>query len=299
MKKVNTKIVVILLLALIIVSGLYFYKSHSKKSLPKCDCTIVFKINQKDYKSGDLYIKNGENETFFKHVNDSYPNAQYRNGNVYFTEMTKEYKPNADWTRELWKYDENGNGKKIYAGRISDYRVKNDEQVIVISVDQNIKILDSKFKEIKSYTYADFGIDVNNNVNEESPMISKFGKNTIWFDFFGVEYFGGVAKIDLNDFKINVFKKSGITVYGEDFDVNTETEMLAGSEYPYIDDADTRKEYETSGAKLDLVIYDLKNDTKKVIATSAAKKFLPKWINDNTIEYNDPNSEGRIQKVVE
>jgi hypothetical protein len=75
-------------------------------------------------------------------------------------------------------------------------------------------------------------------------------------------------------------------------------EKIAFSDYPAMYDVDSAQEYERSGAKVNLVVYDLKTKAQEQIATSITKKFEPKWIDENTLEYNNPNGTGRLTKQI-
>jgi len=83
-----------------------------------------------------------------------------------------------------------------------------------------------------------------------------------------------------------------------EFDINPRKEIIAFSNYPAMFDVDSVKEYEQSGAKVILIVYDLKTKVQQQIATSKTKKFGPKWVDENTLEYNNPSGTGRITKQI-
>lgn len=86
--------------------------------------------------------------------------------------------------------------------------------------------------------------------------------------------------------KENFFK----TLLNTEYALNAEKSLLAFSDYPAIFDGDTRKEYIKSGKKINLMIYDLKNKTSKVIASSSMNMFHPIWENSETLTYTNQGS---------
>ena len=59
----------------------------------------------------------------------------------------------------------------------------------------------------------------------------------------------------------------------------------------------SESEYNSS-KKSKLYIYDLDTQKQQTISTSITKRFNPKWLDDNTIEFDSPNGNGRqIYKI--
>ncbi len=116
----------------------------------------------------------------------------------------------------------------------------------------------------------------------------------IWGEFIpsnpGVYY-----KINTSNWSIDKYDISQLGI-GSEYDLNYTSGKIAFSNYPDFFDVDGAKEYEKSGAKVNLKVYDLKTNRHHQVASSNAKRFEPKWIGSNTLEYNDPNSQKRIQQ---
>jgi hypothetical protein len=59
-------------------------------------------------------------------------------------------------------------------------------------------------------------------------------------------------------------------------------------------DVTSAQEFEDGINTVTLFVYDFNTQTEKVIATSISKLFHPRWLDDRTIEYDDPSGEGKI-----
>ncbi len=66
------------------------------------------------------------------------------------------------------------------------------------------------------------------------------------------------------------------------------------SDYPAMFDAQSAEEFEESQQPVTLSVYDFDGQSTQEIATSVAKPFNPIWLDDSSIECNDPGGEGRI-----
>lgn len=83
-----------------------------------------------------------------------------------------------------------------------------------------------------------------------------------------------------------------------DFAFNAEREAFVFSDFCPSDTIDLEDAVKNN-TKTTLYLYDLKTQTKRIVAEAVAKEFSPVWINDQTVEYNDPNNNGsRLNKMI-
>jgi hypothetical protein len=86
---------------------------------------------------------------------------------------------------------------------------------------------------------------------------------------------------------------------GIEFELNANIGKLVYSNYPRMESEDENIIFRNSEKEVKLFLFDLLRLTQRVIATSTAKEFHPKWIDDTTIEYDDPVNEGNRIVLIE
>lgn len=325
----NLKIIIVVLIVLLVagvcVAGFYIYKSKtvskngqttpmgnsittpeptaSKPAEQSINYGVVVKENPNDKTKTDVYLKDPKTaqETFYVTLSDiyrgHYHNAEYHNGNLYIIHRTggdSGYQTNPNWTDELWRYNQQKQGQKLYSVRGLDFRVSDDEKMIAIVTNEEFNLLNNSGIKIKTFQSSEVVANPQN-----SPMFGflAWGTNSIWIDNTIGPSLTGLAKIDTQTYSITKYDLSGLPA-GPEFTINVYKEKIAFSNYPAMFDVDSAQEYERSGAKVNLVVYDLKTKAQQQIATSITKKFEPKWIDENTLEYNNPNGTGRLTKQI-
>lgn len=125
-----------------------------------------------------------------------------------------------------------------------------------------------------------------------------WSKNNLWFPAGPTAFVEAVIKIDSNTFQITKFDLSDVYITKSEFDLNPTKERIVFSNFPAIFDADSVEEFRASKKTVTLFVYDLNNKSKEAIATSITKEFHPKWIDENTLEYDKPSGEGRVTKAI-
>jgi hypothetical protein len=303
----NLKIIIGVLIVLIVasvgVAGFYIYKNKTISKNEQVNYSVVVKENSSDKTKTDVFLKDPKTgqETFFITLSDiyrgHYHNTEYHNGNLYIIHRTggdSGYQTNPNWTDELWRYNQQKQGQKLYSVRGLDFRVSDDEKMIAIVTNEEFTLLNNSGGKIKTFQSSEVVVNPQN-----SPMFGflAWGTNSIWIDNTFGPSLAGLVKIDTQTYSITKYDLSGLPA-GPEFVINVCKEKIAFSNYPAMFDVDTVQEYERSGAKVNLVVYDLKSKTQQIIATSITKKFEPKWLDENTLEYNNPNGTGRITKQI-
>lgn len=80
--------------------------------------------------------------------------------------------------------------------------------------------------------------------------------------------------------------------------LNISNGIVVFSNYPALYEQYDAEEYLASRAEVTLSTYNLKTKEIKPISTSITKPFNPVWVNENIIEYDDPNGESRMQYIL-
>lgn len=297
----------LIVVILIAVIGIVFFLTKQKLSpqgSPKQqnNFEVIVKENPNDETKSDVYLKDTSGqETFFITLAEVYKNhyhsSEYHNGNLYIIRRTggeEGYQDIPDWTDNLWKYDSNKQGKKIYGNRGLDFRVSDNGELIAIvgseaDNSQNAVFINNDGKELAKFTAEDLEVDY------IDPLV--WGDDSFWLAEKALPVPTSFIKIDREDFTVSKFSIE-VDDVGPEYTLNPNTQKLAYSDYPPLFDTDSIEEFEKSGKKTTLKVYDLVSDEVEVITTSVTKKFNPEWIDNNTLEYDNPTGEGRITKKI-
>jgi|GEM_PF-1643279 len=328
-RKIIIGVLIVLLVASVGVAGFYLYKnktaSKNEQTIPtgnsittpeptveptvskpngqSISYSVVVKENSKDKTKTDVFLKDPktDQETFYITLSDihrnHYHNAEYHNGNLYIIHRTggdSGYETNPNWKDELWRYNQQKQGQKLYSVRGLDFRVSDDEQIIAIVTNEELNLLNNSGNKIKTFQSSEVVAN-----SQNSPMFGflAWGPKSILLDNTFGSRLAGLTKIDTTNYAVTKYDLSGLPT-GPEFAINVYKEKIVFSNYPAMFDADSAQEYERSGAKVNLVVYDLKSKAQQTIATSIVKQFEPKWIDENTLEYNNPNGTGRLTKQI-
>ncbi|CAN5227528.1 hypothetical protein BH09PAT2_BH09PAT2_03680 [soil metagenome] len=290
----------------------------SQQIIPTLIATISFAKNQKlevvakknahDSTKKDIYLKDpstGKQEIYMtlKNIKDIYNFGEYHNGNLYIVKRVGNDKyPSDAWTDELWKYDSQKQGKKLYALKGLDFRVSSDERYIAIVTNDELGIFDSNGRWLKTILAKDLKFPDKLGLPEESAMTSLnfmgVTPTEIWLNNrFGPSLIG-LIKVNFDTYDITRYDLANLSGIHE-FDFNPTKMRMIYSNYPTIFDIETDERYKKTKSTVNLMLYDLQTKEQKEIATSITKMFMPSWIDEHTIEYDDPNGVGRIQKIIQ
>jgi len=301
----NFVLVGILVIAAIL-GGVYYLRTPKSVTVPQQqaeisgDYDVVIKENPENSAKSDIYLKDKSGqETFFITLDEVYKHhnhpAEFHQGNLYIIQRTggeDGYQDITDWTDQLWKYDSSKEGMNLYSSRGLDFRVSNDDKLIAIvgSGPDETEIL--VFTDTLGNVRQEFNVDVNGVIN---PLI--WGQNSFWFVAIVPPYPVAFIKVETDSFELIEFDVEDVGI-GMEYIINPDIQKLAYSDYPPLFDEDSANEYKASGKKVTLYIYDLETDEKKIINTSVTKKFNPTWIDERTLEYDNPQGEGRMKKKI-
>lgn len=270
---------------------------------PDNNYQVVLKENPQDSSKTDVYLKSPDNnkEELFITLTDIYTqhyhNSEYHHGNLYIIRRMGDISSaNGNWSDELWKYDSQKQGTKIYSNKGIDFRVAPNEKYIAVS-DKKLSITDQNGQVIHAYVLNDLSLEDNQDLQIGLLKWSDDSRQ-FWGDLFLTAYPQTFDKIDIDSWQVDKYDVSKLG-FSDDYDLNSNNGKLVYSDYAAMFDAQTVQEHQQSGTKVNLIVYDLEAKTQTQVATSTAKAFKPRWVTDNTIEYNDPDSDNRARKTIE
>jgi hypothetical protein len=99
--------------------------------------------------------------------------------------------------------------------------------------------------------------------------------------------------------QVTMFDLTGVSIGRAENELNPNTGKVVFSDLPMFFAVDQQDEFKASGKAVTLYVYDLASQNLQEIAVSTAKEFDPLWLDDTTIEYNDPAGEGRITAIIQ
>ncbi|GEM_PF-5653117 len=197
-------------------------------------------------------------------------------------------------TYELWKYGLDKQGVKVFSaddkGWLS-FRVSKKGNNIAVMADQ-LYFIDNKGNVKKSFQRTD--IDSRYQKVDSPIGISLFNwlnESEIWLT--GKKDFSTLAiyKISTDSWKITNYDLSKFDI-SRDAAINMSADKIASDNAPLKGGIDPQE-------NISLILYDLNTNQSKEIAKTKGKGFAPAWINQNILEYNNPNGDGKLTYTIE
>ena len=287
-------------------------------TIPPATPTVIYQISEQDLFQvialpnlqnellSDIYVHNFETGeeflfTSLENINrEHYHIGEYHHGNLY---IINQIGSGEDWFNELWRFDSQGNEKLLASEQGLDFRVAPDESYIAVKYNpsgmpagEKISFIQSQGKVKKKFNAEDLG-----------ELGGYYVKPLRWSDassnFWAARHIGpkiySFHKIESGSWSIINYNVSLLPINdSSECNLNSNTGRIAFSDHPAIFDTVSAENFIASKQTVTLFVYDLNAQELQTISTSIAKRFAPKWINENTIEYNDPNSDGRIIYVL-
>jgi len=217
--------------------------------------------------------------------------SEKANGDLYVTRRIGEWHSIKDtWHDELWKFTKNLRGKRIYTRKGISFNVSEDKDLIAIEGEKFLTLINKEGKEIEK-----IDVDLLKVFPEEDyfPGFYEWESNYIWLVAKLGPNLMGLSKYNLNTREIKRYDLTKLPI-GEEYDLNTKTNLLAFSTFPALFEVRQAEIYAESGKEVKLYVYDLDKKTKNLINTSITKRFTPFWIDEDTLEYSDPNGTGKL-----
>lgn len=249
---------------------------------------VIIRDNVTNPKDSDIFLKNtySGKEEFFMTISEVYKdhfhNSEFHRGNLYIIRRIG-YTGigNNTWKDELWKYDEKRNGLKLFSGQGFSFLVSPDNTKIALEVDGDLKLFNSSGQLIKNYSgYGGQLIESENKWSSDGKI------------FWGCLTLGPIPqkfyKIDTSTLQIDNFDVNNLNMgQSYELDLNADKGLVIYSDYPVMFDVDSSNRFAASGKTVNLFLYNFLTKEKQLIATSIAKRFNPKWINNTEFEYTN------------
>jgi len=184
---------------------------------------------------------------------------------------------------------------KLYSGLGIEFRVAPNEQFIAAEpAGVELALLDGQGQLLRGFDLAQLSD------HQPDEFYADIGL-TKWSEdsrvFWGELVIMGrpllLYRLEAATWQPQRFDVSNLPLYWED-DLNPNTGQLVYSDYPSLITAEAGEEFEKSGQTVTLFVYDPATQKARPIATATAQAFRPKWLDDHTFEYDDPNGEGRL-----
>lgn len=259
---------------------------------------VVLMDNPDDSALTDVYIKNidtGDMEFFITLADvdrNHYHSAEYNNGSLFIIlEIGYDGYPDEDWTNELWKYSETGEGVKVYSSQGIDFRVSPDGNMIALDIQDDLIFIDPSGILLQGVPFPILFPEAEREIislekwaDDSSSLwvCTKAGPSPLFF-----------AKVDTGTWGTTTYNILHLPI-GNEYDLNPNTGKLVFSDHPVFFDVDSAAAFEESGTPVKLFWYVFATQEQVEIASSAAKHFDPIWLDDVTIEYTNPGGEDRI-----
>jgi len=315
-----------IILIIVALFGLIFFLNTKKSSSGSGEKTyaVTIRPNEQDKTLFDIVLidpsipipvdpKDKSNESLFATTANvfagHYHAAEYHNGNVYIIKRVgfENGQPiDQNWTDELWKFGADKREAKIFSAKGLDFRFSVDEKhgavffadpastpeqgiLDIAMIDKNGRISETLTSQTMGLTQ--YGLSI-------FPLF--WSDDTLWITSGNGPEISVVSSIDASSkYKINSYDVSGMKIQGLEFSLNPDKMLIAFSDMPIILDEASAKKFTASKQAVTLYTYDLKTKEKQTISSSVAKPFMPAWFDPKTLEFNDPNGEGRVTKVLD
>ena len=194
----------------------------------------------------------------------------------------------------------------MYSIKGLDFRVASNEKTIALTggnvnskIGEQFIFLNDSGEEIKRYNVKD--LLTGKESKDYIPMIGLLKWSDDSENLWGVLAEGGwietIFSINISNWEVKKYITGNLPL-GLEFELNANRGLLLFSDYPVLLDVFSESEYDSSKKSVKLYIYDLDTQRQQTISTSITKRFNPKWLDDNTIEFDSPNGNGRqIYKI--
>jgi hypothetical protein len=268
---------------------------------------IVYMDNPEANKT-DVYIQNVETKAmeFFATIPDvreqHYHSSEYHNGNVYLIRRLGDIETD-NWRDELWKYDELRAGTMVYSIKGLDFRISPDESYVAVSGGDQISGEKLVMLDKQGNILQEFSADQVLIGPEDMPLMVGLldwsdDSRVLWVETDGPAI-ASFSSLPSPSWQISMFDLTGVPIGRAENELNPNTGKVVFSDLPMFFAVDQQDEFIASGEAVTLYVYDLASQSLQEIAVSKAKEFAPLWLDDTTIEYNDPVGEGRITAVIQ
>lgn len=283
--------------------GLYTISIIKSPQISNGSYDVRLKINITNENLTDIYLYNeksgGETKllTISDVYRDHYHAAEFTDNTLYIIKRTggsEGYITNTNWTDELWIYKNNSRGKKLYSARGIDFRVMPDTKVVGIvsgeAMNEIVVMMNQDGTILKTIDRINIGLENDDSILE--PFMWRDG--VFWLNTRQSLALIDLISIDTIDFFVFKRDVSDLHIAGNEFALDPTSKFLVFSDYvPSLDVQDVNNIHRQLAS---IYLYDLDTNEKKTLLTAYTNHpFEPVWNNTSTLEYNDPNGQGRVE----
>ncbi|MBU0568897.1 hypothetical protein KKC52_12750 [bacterium] len=256
----------------------------------------------------DIFVRDESSgkETFLMRLDadaSHYHFGEYHNGNLYiirkfgYDPKTTTY--SEDYTRELWRYDKEGKGKRLFSAKSIDFRVDPKERFVAIGIREKG---DETFRDILyildlATNKERLNAPVERLVHPDIPKAKALPSMVIleywsgdgrffWGSLDVTAYPYQFFKVDTTNWEITKYDVSSLALGCTECALNPNLERIIYSNAPETFCIEEAQDFERSWwRRVTLWLYDLNSGKKEIIDKSRAEWFRPEWLDNDTIEY--------------
>jgi hypothetical protein len=214
--------------------------------------------------------------------------------------------PTTNDQKELWRYDKHGQGEILFTGRISMFKVADNESnlVIVYTIENedtdNIEKCHITISNGDGKKINDLECDKLTDKPDLFPntFVWSTDGNTLWGTYTFGPVPGSFFKMLLPSSQFEIYSSENMNM-GVENEINPNINKVIYSTYPPLFDVLSGNKFLANNTEVRLYLYDFATKERLLISSSNTKRFIPTWINDNVFAYNDPNSEKINYYIIE
>lgn len=272
---------------------------------------ILLKTNSTDKSKTDVYLKDKKTgrENLFITLTDVYKrhhhNAEYHQGNLYIIRRIGEddsYQLKSNWMDELWRYNSEKQGTRLYSARGLDFRVSNSgrfaaitasDQLIVLDLQAGKPILDYSETQLKNFADQ----EISKKLTDTNISLWQWEKtrDLLWGTFNWTAYTGAFWKLDTASLKVEILAIPSEASMPTD--LNTEKEVFIYTDKPFFFDNLSAKEWLRTHQLYSIYLYSLRSGKSTLIDTFPANwpeelsRLKYSWISSTRLRYSTPMGE--------
>ena len=198
----------------------------------------ILRTSPKDYKT-DVYLKNtktGEENLFTVALayvyDDHYHPSEYHNGSLFIIRRMGYDKEKGvlaeNWTDELWKYDSEGEGIKLYSARGLDFRAAPGGRYIALLGDEKLSVINNDGKKMTQLTLEQMRGYQGETFEFREIQLLQWSHDSD--SFFALAYPDTLYMIKTDDWSMDKYPTE--MEYTDDYTLNPNTMELVYSDCP-------------------------------------------------------------------
>lgn len=223
-------------------------------------------------------------------------NIETRSPYLYYTVSKKTDKDG--YIKEVVKLDENENKTMIYAGKSIEISASPDGEYFIIIENPYYS---NRTEGIRNLII----LDTNDMIIFDEAIKSSMDTDIVPYGWNGEEFWAlftimaGKPEILILNAETLMYEVIENKANSREFDINMKNGWICYSDFPVFFDIDTYNDFKESKKDVNLYLYNIYSEEEIHVDTSIAKEFTPKWIDEYTFVYTDPDSDNRLKYTIE